>query len=328
MSNKPPHHEQVYYPTRPAKRVERKMMVEVFRRLTMFGPVKDYRYVGFGSIYFTDFILFHKALSISQMISIEWEKRKAVQERFHFNLPFAGIDLRFAKASEALSGSDFSWDHRTILWLDFTSQLNDEVYECISQFCINAVSGSVLLVTVNANQYMPPDCEDCCVECDKEVLTVSEYLEQKFGDAVPLGMKNEEIAARWGMATVYRKMIANRVSEEVSKRKILHRQLLHFRYRDSSQMLTVGFLLYDEEHKGVVESSAFDDLLFISDPSNPDAAFEIDLPNLTTREVLHMNAQFLQDTAPVKSPGLLAKHIKSYSKIYRYYPMFAEAEFD
>lgn len=328
MTSQEPHHEKIYYPTRPAKRVERKMMAEALRHLTMFGPVRDYRYVGFGSIYFTDFILFHKALSISKMISIEWETDKEQQDRFTFNLPFGGIEIRFEKASDVLSASDFSWEEKTIFWLDFTSTLNPEVFDCISHYCINAVVGSLLIITVNANRYMPPDCKECCDDCDRKPLTAREYVEKHFGDDIPLDSINEELVEKWGIAALFRKMIATRVSEELSIRGVLHRQIFHFRYKDSSQMLTVGFLLYDEATREDVEHCTFGDLPFISKPSDPDAAFEINLPNLTTREVLSMNQQLLQDKMPVHSPGLKSEHIASYTDIYRYYPMFAEAEFD
>ena len=61
----------INYTLRPAKCVERKIMCEF---LTKFGteiPIHKYRYIGFGSFYFSDFVLFHNQLSINNMISIE-----------------------------------------------------------------------------------------------------------------------------------------------------------------------------------------------------------------------------------------------------------------
>ena len=57
---------------RPAKQVERRMLVDAFQRLQQAGfSIRDYRYVGFGSIHFVDFLIFYKLLGISDMLSVE-----------------------------------------------------------------------------------------------------------------------------------------------------------------------------------------------------------------------------------------------------------------
>jgi hypothetical protein len=48
----------INYTLRPAKNIERKMLCEAFHKLHPFGKVQNYRYIGFGSTYFSDFILF------------------------------------------------------------------------------------------------------------------------------------------------------------------------------------------------------------------------------------------------------------------------------
>jgi hypothetical protein len=58
-------YEKINYSLRPAKSIERKMLCDAFRRLSAFGKVENYQYIGFGSTYFSDFSLFHKALGIS-----------------------------------------------------------------------------------------------------------------------------------------------------------------------------------------------------------------------------------------------------------------------
>ena len=83
MNEERPSYEQVNYTIRPAKCVERKMMCEAFSRLSVFGSLKTYRYIGFGSTYFTDFTLFHRALDMNNMVSIEKDEEKAA--RFDFN---------------------------------------------------------------------------------------------------------------------------------------------------------------------------------------------------------------------------------------------------
>src|SRR5438067_7990802 len=52
------------------KHVERKMMCEAFRRLTEFGAMESYRYIGFGSPYFADSQMSHKHRNVQDMVCI------------------------------------------------------------------------------------------------------------------------------------------------------------------------------------------------------------------------------------------------------------------
>ena len=74
------------YLVRPSKQVERKLFIEAFHRLAVGGFAwSDYIYVGLGSVYFADFILFHKYLYINRMICVEAE---SIPKRMRFNRPF------------------------------------------------------------------------------------------------------------------------------------------------------------------------------------------------------------------------------------------------
>jgi len=55
----PPSYRLINYNLRPAKSVERKMLAEGMSRLSIFGKIEDYNYVGFGSTFFSDFLLLH-----------------------------------------------------------------------------------------------------------------------------------------------------------------------------------------------------------------------------------------------------------------------------
>ena len=56
-------YQKVHYELRPAKQVERRMLVDALLGLAVAGfPIQDYQYTGMGSIYFIDFILFHRFL--------------------------------------------------------------------------------------------------------------------------------------------------------------------------------------------------------------------------------------------------------------------------
>jgi hypothetical protein len=144
---------QINFSLRPAKSIERKMLCEAFRRLAEFGHVSDYRYIGFGSTYFSDFILVHKTLAIRNMLSIERDDFN--KARFEFNRPFHCIKLYFGESNDVLP--ELGWrDVRTICWLDYDGKLDSSVLTDVRLFCANAVSGSVLVVTVNAEPDQNP----------------------------------------------------------------------------------------------------------------------------------------------------------------------------
>ena len=84
-------YESVNYLLRMKKQIERKMIIEAIQRLTSLIAINDYRYFGFGSIYFADFILFHKYLNIDLMTSID-DKEKD-ESRFNFNKSLSVINL-------------------------------------------------------------------------------------------------------------------------------------------------------------------------------------------------------------------------------------------
>src|ERR1035438_1696889 len=106
----PPSYRAINYSLRPAKAVERKMMGEAFRRLHPFQRIEDYRYVGFGSIYFSDFQAVHRTLGISDMVSIE--KNVSAEACFEFNKPYRSIELIFGNSSVVLP--KLPWDKPTI----------------------------------------------------------------------------------------------------------------------------------------------------------------------------------------------------------------------
>ena len=140
--------QQIDYRIRPAKYVERHMLCELFRCLAPFGHVSSYRYWGFGAIYFADFILFHKALGLANMLSME---RDDGQERRHtFNRPYNCITLDF-RPSQAVLTSIEHWDALTIAWLDYTDMLDSTVLADIKWFMGHAHAGSVLIVSVNCH---------------------------------------------------------------------------------------------------------------------------------------------------------------------------------
>lgn len=59
------------YSLRIQKNVERKILGDIINSLSYFDKVNNYRYIGFGSFYYKDFLLLHEKYDIHKGISVE-----------------------------------------------------------------------------------------------------------------------------------------------------------------------------------------------------------------------------------------------------------------
>ena len=310
----PKSYESVNYALRPAKNIERKMFCEAFRRLAEFCRVDSYRYIGFGSTFFSDFSLFHKSLKITNNVSIEREVEDS--ERFEFNLPYSCIDLKFGESNEILPA--LPWDVRTIIWLDYDIPLNQNILTDVAFVCSNAPSGSVLIVTVDAR---PGD-------FDGRLNT----LKQNVGERkVPEGLSDAKLGD-WDTANVYRRIITNEIDATINDRngvrrpgtKFVYKQLFNFHYADTARMLTVGGLFYDEGQVDLVAKCGFEHLDFVK---TGDKAYKIEVPSLTLKEIRHIDKQLpCRDLSQLDAPSIPLHDLERYARIYRYFPTFVDAE--
>jgi hypothetical protein len=77
---------------------------------------------------------------------------------------------------------------------------------------------------------------------------------------------------------------------------------------------------------------AFEDLCFFRPNYHPredqvDEAYLIAVPNLTYREIRHLDTQLpIEDCRDLKAPAIPEEDLEKYKQIYRYFPTFAEAE--
>src|SRR5690242_16553128 len=105
----------VHYELRLAKQVERRMIIDALRMISLAGfPIDDYQYTGLGSIFFVDFILFHKFLGITDMVNAE---HSSSQRRVVFNQPYDFIRTEFAQIGDVIPS--LSADKKHLLWLDY-----------------------------------------------------------------------------------------------------------------------------------------------------------------------------------------------------------------
>lgn len=72
--------DKIDYSCRLQKNIERKIFCDVVRTLNYFGTVEDYRYIGFGSFYYKDFLMFYEDFNIRNGISIEIDSEAYVNK--------------------------------------------------------------------------------------------------------------------------------------------------------------------------------------------------------------------------------------------------------
>lgn len=307
--------EAINYALRPNKNVERKLIATTLFELREKFTIRDYRYVGFGSMWFSDFVLMHKMLGIHDMVTIENQISR--KKRVEFNKPFACIIVRMEQASSAL-GNALSRDKRSIVWLDYDGPLKDALTGDLETAVGVMASGSIILVSVNATV----DQLRGHVR-DDEQLSPAEYLSEVCDDE---SLKHDS-------ARLTRNDFPNLVCDRLHARlksAVLdfnptceYVPIWTFRYEDGAIMATVGGMIANVADRKTLNDCKLDELAFTS-PSTP---FEIRLPTLTDKEKRALD-KLLPNGKPLNYQTLefelRATEVSAYEQFYLHYPVFNE----
>jgi hypothetical protein len=216
--------------------------------------------------------------------------------------------------------------------LDYDDPLDKFCLRDVAFFCNNATSGSVLIVTVDAQSESEPAKLDRQFSQFKERV-MDDIDVSSTGDAterqrIPFGIDAKSLDG-WGTAKVSQKIIFNEIAKVVSERNFLRSdklnftQLFNFHYKDTAQMLTVGGILYADSESDKFQDCDFASLNFVRTGSNP---YKIDLPRLTYREIRYLDSQLPINPSRLKAKGIKADDLRKYAKVYRWFPSFAEVE--
>lgn len=290
------------YAFRPAKHIQRLMIVDACRRLRAISLLQNYEYVGFGGFEFVDFDLIRRSLGIDQMISYE---KDSAQERYSFNQPFGGVTIKFGPASSHLPFLDRAT--LRIVWLDYLQKLDAEVLQDIETAAELLAPGSVLIVTVNAMPARPAERRrEELAECVGE-------------ERIPVGVDDGSLA-QWGLAQVQRRIARSAIDNALGRRgdASTFEQLFHFHYADGAQMLTYGGVVLIPAAQEAFAAAKFNELEQVS---TDEVARRIVVPSLTAREAIHLNRQLpTDDPAALDAPGLTESEKGAYAELYRWYP--------
>ncbi len=302
----------VNYNLRPSKSIERKMILEVLKEVCTPKLSKKYRYIGFGSSFFTDFRLFHRGLNITDMISIE--SKVSSVNRVKFNKPFSCIKLEIGFSQEVLP--KLNWDKKFVAWLDYETGLRDYMFDDLETCARNSKSGSFMIITLRrdlGNQS-------------------KETFEQTFGPNVFPGLKEEDLQPTKSPSTI-KKMFTNKINDILNdtyaayeaNQRIIFKQLFDFTYKDEAQMYTFGGIFIQAGDEDKFKNYNFNKFEFIGTQENP---YDISFPIITNKEYHVLNRilpssrkKFLASKSISFVPN---EHKESYFNTYKFYPAYVE----
>ncbi len=190
-------------------------------------PIDQYRYVGMGANRFYDFLLLHKYLGISTMISLEHDPE--MFKRALFNVPFGFIHVQ-DKSAAAFVGEDSS-ELPSIYWLDYDGGIGPEVVADILSFSSKLKIGDFCFITVFGG---PPRVLE--QENDQRRLV---WLQDNMGDLAG-EIVLEDVQRSSFVKAIHKLLIAAFRNAFATKRDGIFVPLLQVEYSDSKPMVTVG----------------------------------------------------------------------------------------
>ncbi len=309
----------VNYSLRPSKSIQRQIVFDGIGALKSLLGLSNAVYIGFGSIWFIDFVMAHKLLDINDMISMESDEvgyRRAV-----YNKPYATIDVRAGRSSCVLTElfGDLILSVRPwVIWLDYDQPLVEELTDDIRLVIERAPTNTVFLITFDgkdnrANYGRPKD----------RVALLRALLGD---DIVPDGLCLEQCEGDQLRETLADLTINFMKSMAVqSARKGGFVPAFRMIYEDSSPMVTIGGIL-----PSLKQSSDAERVISTETWKCRFQNCRIVAPLLTIRE-----AATLQSLLPRSDPltrQIIREHgfdleepqIESFEKYYREYPTFAQ----
>jgi hypothetical protein len=274
------------YRAAPLKAISRQMIVEICRRLSTFGDLREYLYAGLGGVHFVDFELMHRSLGVEQMVTIE---NKVPAARIEFNKPYDQIRLLHGDTSTVLVDIEDLGDRRSIVWLDYVDPLSQSELGDIAYVVSKAQSGSALFATFN---------------CHCGVNASIEQIEDRLGEFITPGLKLADCQVH-GLGDEHVAACERRIQSILSDRPedLNYTRVLDLRYKDSSRMQVAGWILTQSDDVEKLEQSRLQDLAFTPAGAGGEPV-KLVSPELTDREW----SNFVQQLPKREAEDLVPPH--------------------
>lgn len=302
---------EVQYDLRPAKQVERWMLIDALQELSRNGfPIGEYKYTGMGAIYFVDFVMLHKLLGLHRLHSVE--KDRSVESRIRFNRPFACIELSFKTIGEVIPTLDS--DLRHLLWLDYDYQITENMIADVVSAGAELSPGSLVLITVDTE---PPGSV-------RDSDSLEQYFDRHASKDVPFGLQTADFT-QGRLAEISVRTLVNALERGLRGRaETEFIPLFNFRYRDGHRMASVGGVLGTERHRRAVDSCNWENRPYIRRDINEEP-FIISVPKMTRKERLHLDSMMpCQEGWTPEAFEMSEEAVENYRILYRFYPAYRE----
>jgi len=306
----------INYSLRPSKSIQRQLVFDGVRSLQHQLNLERLAYVGFGSIWFTDFVLAHKILRIDDMISIESDAIGYM--RALFNVPYATVRVMHGYSAAIIPKlfHDASLAGRPwMIWLDYDYDLNESVCDDVRSLIENAPTNSILIITINGLEKKYGDKPEERPKRLREILGA--LVPDELSKAECKGEQMQETLADLGLN--FMKSIAADIARPggfIPAFRVL--------YTDSAPMVTIGGVLPAKgAARAATEAVSAADWL-----ARPKKA--VKAPNLTMREAALLQSRLPCPTkltrATIQELGfdLDEDQIEAFETYYRQYPAFAQ----
>jgi hypothetical protein len=305
----------VNYSLRPSKNIQRQLVFAAVRHLQTQLDLEGLVYVGFGSIWFSDFLLAHKLLGIRDMVSIE--AHEIGYKRACFNSPYATVRVREGQSNAILPelyGDEKLRGRPWFVWLDYDYELNESIIGDLRSIVENVPANSIFAVTFNGHERKYGAAPD-------RVVRLKQILGAVVPDSLAKGDCKDE-AMQETLATLTLDYMAS-VAADIS-RPGGFAPAFRIVYRDNAPMITVGGIL---PTKGATRI-ALDEISKPAWPAKPPAP--VKAPHLTSREAAALQAKLPSESvltrADVQALGfdLEEDQLTAFQLYYREYPSFAQ----
>ncbi len=305
----------VNYSLRPSKGIQREVVFEGVAALKSHLDLSDMVYIGFGSVWFSDFVPAHKVLQIQDMVSIEADE--VGHCRAIFNRPYATVDVRHGYSYEILPQLfvDPKYCARPwVVWLDYDKGLEEDEVDDVRAVVERSPENTILLVTFDGRgeEYGQR----------RERLG---RLAEIFGDVVPDELSREQCLGNHMQETLADLVLDFMKSVGVeSGRDGGFVPAFRVIYKDSAEMVTVGGIIPRASEASTSRSVVLDG----SWRCWPEG--RIAAPLLTIREaktlrsMLPSEAELSRERVKESGFDLLEEQIETFERYYREYPMFAQ----
>jgi Putative O-methyltransferase len=312
-------YEKFDYSVRPNKRTQRKMIFDALARYIAVFPRARFSYVGFGSMWFTDFLYAHRRLGLQSLTSIEAPEgfRRAA-----FNRPFKCVRMVEGYSSTVLP--TLTWRRPAIVWLDYDYGPESESLQDLSYLSNQLASRSVLMVTYDA---APPWNENATA--DERVESVRKVFKNAAPPQVQKpGRGKPRVPHRSSYAPTLTALLWSFLKNELVRNgragadDLAWSPLFSFFYRDGAPMITVAAALLNASDREALDRSRPFEHLHYALGETP---FSIAIPPLTPRERAELDRRLPCRTVKLPFP-LGREQIESYRSLYRYYPLLAEVD--